>query len=99
MALPLTGRFSLERRAQLRRIGALPLSRRLDWLARWYGTDKGPSSHGYTVHYQRHLEARRREPLIILEIGVGGENTNTGGVSLRMWRSFFPAATIIGVDI
>jgi hypothetical protein len=99
MVPPFAERLSLERRAQLRRIGALPLSRRLDWLARWYGTDKGPSSHGYTVHYQRHLGTRRGEHLTILEIGVGGQETNTGGASLRVWRSFFPAATIIGVDL
>jgi demethylmacrocin O-methyltransferase len=99
IAPPFVEHLSLERRAQLRRIGALLISRRLDWLARWYGTDKGPSAHGYTVHYQRHLGTRRREHLTILEIGVGGDETNTGGVSLRMWRSFFPAATIIGADL
>lgn len=86
-------------RGNMRRLGAIPLSGRLDWLATWYGTDKGPRAHGYTTHYQTHLAARRKEQLNVLEIGVGGQNTNSGGASLRMWRSFFPRASIVGVDL
>lgn len=92
-------RLSLERRAQLRRLGAIPISRRLGLLATWYGTDKGPWAHAYTNHYQRHLGQRRSDIRTVLEIGVGGHETNAGGASLRMWRSFFRRAEIVGVDI
>jgi hypothetical protein len=91
--------MTLERRAQLRRLGARPIAHRLDLLASWYGTDKGSNGHGYTRHYDRHFRARRRDRLTILEIGVGGHETNSGGASLRTWRSFFPNASVIGVDI
>jgi hypothetical protein len=101
MRAPLAERLglSLDRRATLRRLGALPISRRLSLLAAWYGTDKGRDAHDYTQHYQRYLGSRRRERLRILEIGVGGQETNSGGASLRMWRSFFPKAEVIGVDL
>lgn len=36
----------------------------------------------------------------VLEIGVGGYgNPVSGGASLRMWRSYFPSATVYGLDI
>lgn len=56
-----------------------------------HGTDKA-SLHGYTDIYARYFEARRLEPLTLLEIGIAGGN------SLRMWHSYFPNATIIGLD-
>ena len=93
-------RLPLALRGELRRLGAIPLSARLGWLAAWYGTDKGSSGHAYTAVYQRHLRLRRWERLRVLEIGVGGEDVaSAGGASLRMWRSFFPRARIVGVDI
>src|SRR5206468_2698928 len=42
----------------------------------------------------------RRKPVNLLEIGVGGEaDTNYGGQSLRMWKSFFRKGRIVGIDI
>jgi hypothetical protein len=35
----------------------------------------------------------------VLEIGIGGYNACPGGNSLRMWRSYFPRATIYGLDL
>jgi hypothetical protein len=92
--------ITLERRAQVRRLGALPFPRRLSWLTRWYGSDKGSKLHDYTRLYEHHLRHRRREKLTILEIGVGGEEVaDAGGASLRMWRTYCPKAEIIGVDL
>jgi demethylmacrocin O-methyltransferase len=80
-------------------LGGIVLMSNLDHLGRWYGTDKASSAHGYTTLYQRHLRHRRLDKLSILEIGVGGRETNTGGPSLRMWRSFFPRASVVGIDL
>ena len=72
----------------------------LDALATLWGTDKAPAYHGYTTYYARHLQSRRRSIRSVLEIGIGGyEDPRFGGHSLFMWRSYFPKATIYGVDI
>lgn len=63
----------------------------LQELAEKYKTDK--AHHGYCVIYDKKLSARRDEPLNILEIGV-----YMGG-SLRVWREYFPNATIHGMDV
>lgn len=60
-------------------------------LAVEHATDK--AEHGYTEVYDRRLSPRRDEPLNVLEIGV------FMGGSLRMWRDYFPNATIQGVDL
>lgn len=66
----------------------------LDTIAGRYGTDKaaGDRLQGYSLVYPRYLEPRRREPLVLLELGV------LRGASLLMWADYLPAATIIGVD-
>ncbi len=63
------------------------------------GTDKeGP--HSYTGPYERHLERFRDLPITLFEIGVGGyADERYGGASLRMWKDYFPAGRIIGLDI
>jgi len=64
-------------------------------LAEHYGTDKRPEplGHGYT-HYYHSLFADRRESIRkVMEIGIDV------GASLRMWRDYFPNATIYGVDV
>jgi 8-demethyl-8-alpha-L-rhamnosyltetracenomycin-C 2'-O-methyltransferase len=76
------------------------VSSNLDALATLWGTDKAPAHHGYTQFYGRHLRKRRRAIRSVLEIGIGGyDDTSHGGHSLFMWRSYFPRATIYGVDI
>lgn len=77
----------------------------LDALSIYYGTDKSSEVHGYTTHYHRHFRSRRKSVRTVLEIGVGGTTSwcgyesLAGGQSLRMWRRYFPNATIIGIDI
>lgn len=79
---------------------ARPISWNLDALAWFFGTDKGRRQHCYTPHYGRHLGNRRRLVRSVLEIGVGGDDRlESGGESLRMWRSYFPNAHVYGIDI
>jgi cephalosporin hydroxylase len=61
-------------------------------LAERFGTDKRPRYHDYIWLYEQLLEARRQEPLRLMEIGV------SRGRSLRMWAEYLPQATIVGVD-
>lgn len=56
-----------------------------------YGTDKA-TLHGYTYFYHRLLAERRPNLRAMLEIGIDK------GASLRMWRDYFPLATVTGVD-
>ncbi len=75
-------------------------------LAYTHGSDKCPRiSHTYTPLY--HALLHNRKVKNVLEIGVGnvplmkhivGE-TYRPGASLRMWRDYFPEATIYGCDI
>jgi demethylmacrocin O-methyltransferase len=65
----------------------------LDALAIRHGADKSSKVHGYTRAYERHLAPLRQLPIVLLEIGVGG------GASLRMWRDYFPRATLYGLDL
>lgn len=71
------------------------------------GSDKG-SKHQYDLIYANMLKNRRHEELLILEIGIGSNNTDTPsnmgkigipGASLRAWRNFLPNATVIGCDV
>jgi cephalosporin hydroxylase len=59
-------------------------------LATRYGTDK--ADHGYPTIYETYLAHLQHEPITLLEIGIWE------GASLRMWRDYFPNATIIGID-
>jgi hypothetical protein len=62
-------------------------------------TDK-EGAHSYSGPYERHLARFRDRPITLLEIGVGGYSDATrGGASLRMWKAYFPLASIIGLDI
>jgi len=63
------------------------------------GTDKW-ADHWYAAHYQLHFQPFRKRKINLLEIGIGGyADPKAGGDSLRMWRSYFPNATIFGIDI
>lgn len=65
-----------------------------------HGTDKASSGHNYCHTYERYLAPLRQEQLVLLEIGVGGEeHLDRGGQSLRMWHDYFPNALVVGVDV
>lgn len=71
----------------------------LSELAAEYGSDKW-STHRYTPHYEHHFGHLKHEPFTLLEIGIGGyARQKQGGASLRMWRTWFPQAQIIGLDV
>jgi hypothetical protein len=68
-------------------------------LATVTGSDKW-GGHWYAQHYQTHFAPLRHKALNILEIGVGGyDDPNKGGSSLRMWKTFFPRASVFAIDI
>lgn len=64
-------------------------------LAIKYGNDRHPLSnkHSYTPVYFNLFKDKRESVKKVLEIGVGE------GAGLKMWRDFFPNATIYGADI
>lgn len=74
----------------------------LCWLAGKYGTDK---LGFYTPIYDLLLSGRRDRVFRVLEVGIGTPEAMKHvpgyrpGASLRMWRDYFPNATIYGVDI
>lgn len=55
--------------------------------------------HNFGVSYERHFGQLRHEPLRILEIGIGGEDFEDGGASLKTWEEYFDQALIFGLDI
>lgn len=81
----------------------------LDDIACRFGTDKSSlsrldqqlngfsarsdSGHGYSLIYANYFEARRLEPIRMLEIGV------LDGRSLATWAEYFPNARLYGLDI
>jgi hypothetical protein len=68
-------------------------------LATVYHSDKW-GAHWYSQHYETHFARLRRKRVNVLEIGIGGyEDPESGGGSLRMWRTYFPRGRIFGLDI
>ena len=65
----------------------------LSFICEKYGSDKGISNHGFTPFYDKHLSSIRVNAKKIVEIGVDKGN------SLKMWKEYFPNATIIGADV
>ena len=63
-----------EQVARIKTIVAPLFGRNLTRLGRWYGTNKASEKQAFTHVYEHHLRHRRREPLRILEIGIGGYN-------------------------
>lgn len=64
----------------------------------FYGTDKGDAAHSkdgvsFLEIYQSYFAPIRGLVQQVLEIGV------LKGFSLRMWKDYFPTATVWGVDI
>jgi methyltransferase family protein len=70
----------------------------LDLLAALAGTDKY-GAHMYTPVYAALTAAQRRNPVSLLEIGIGGFGGRLGGESLLMWAAYFRKGRIYGIDI
>ena len=77
-------------------------------LADRYGSDKGSSKHRYTELYNMLFQPLRERPLTFLEMGLqiggpelgaGADRATTDVPSVRMWLEYFPAATVIGLDV
>ena len=64
---------------------------RLDEIGMAYKPSK--IQHNYLPNMERHINQFRESAKCILEIGVQTDR------SVKMWRDFFPNATIIGLDI
>lgn len=68
-----------------------------------YGTDKCPPGQSFTPYY--HNLFKNMDVKKILEIGIGHPGTMQhmpgykAGASLRMWRDYFPKATVYACDI
>jgi hypothetical protein len=79
-----------------------PADEEIDLLTRFaikHGTDKW-GLHFYTPVYHSFLRRKRREPVRLLEIGIGGYNMHSvGGASLAMWADYFPEGQIVGIDV
>ena len=94
-----------------------PETMSLGEIADLHGSDKGLvgpsrkwSSNNYVDVYEALFCSLRRDPVIVLEIGIGvrgdrwdakivhGRNPE-GGASLRMWADYFPKSKVIGLDI
>lgn len=57
-----------------------------------YDADKSSRFHNYLDFYQKHLPKRNFKGRL-LEIGV------MDGLSMKMWREYYPDAEIVGIDI
>lgn len=88
----------------------------LDAIANEEGSDKGTVAptgfppHNYTDVYAAYLAPLRKEPITLLEVGLGVDGPNwhaeiawgrnaQGGASLRMWYRYLPHARLFGLDI
>jgi Tetratricopeptide repeat len=65
----------------------------LDLIGTLEGTNKGSTGQGYLNSYEDLLRPLRHENFTLLEIGV------FDGASLRMWKNYFPNASIVGIDV
>jgi hypothetical protein len=64
----------------------------LNDLAELYGTDKQTNGHDYVTVYESLFGKFREDTFNFLEIGI------CRGKSHKMWRDYFPNATIYGID-
>jgi len=72
----------------------------LDQIALKHKTDKASNGHNYCHFYEQFLGPLRAKPITLIDAGIGGyEYPDRGGESLRMWREYFPVATVIGFDL
>jgi hypothetical protein len=68
----------------------------LDMIGVLEGTDKSSAitfGWDYLRHYQRLFSPWRNQPINMIEIGIARGN------SLTVWKTFFPKAQIVGIDI
>jgi hypothetical protein len=64
----------------------------LDEIALACCTDKASPQHDYAKVYEHYLWSWRDAKFTLLEIGVAS------GASLKMWKEYFPNASIYGID-
>lgn len=64
-----------------------------------HGSDKWASFHWYTAHYEREFAPYRDRQVRVLEIGIGGFDSDLGGGSLKMWKTYFHRGLIHGLDL
>jgi 8-demethyl-8-alpha-L-rhamnosyltetracenomycin-C 2'-O-methyltransferase len=62
------------------------------------GTDKD-TSHSYLSAYEELFKHRKYSTRKVLEIGIGDFDVVHNGSSLKLWRDYFPNATVYGIDI
>ena len=60
-------------------------------------TDKN-TTHSYLELYERLLQKKKNSAKYVLEVGIGDFGPKNGG-SIKLWRDYFPNATIYGLDI
>jgi hypothetical protein len=60
-------------------------------------TDKN-TTHSYLELYELLLSPKKQTARNILEVGIGNFGPKNGG-SIKLWRDYFPNATIYGLDI
>jgi demethylmacrocin O-methyltransferase len=72
----------------------------LQFLLSAYGSDKqAEGNHLYGPTYDDLLGRLKYRPIKLLEIGIGGYDSQSGGQSLRAFEAYFPFGKIIGCDI
>jgi hypothetical protein len=69
------------------------MSKILNQIATYRGTDKSSDIHNYCDKYEKYLPFKRSDEINIMEIGV------LNGDSLRTWKDYFFKANILGIDI
>jgi hypothetical protein len=78
----------------------IPLS--LEKIFELNGTDKHgarESAHKYGPHYDLFFRPYKWRRIKLLEIGIGGYATLTGGRSINAWRWYFPFAKFVACDV
>jgi SAM-dependent methyltransferase len=60
--------------------------------ARYYGSDQSRKPFIYLAEYDRIFRSMRNDPIRLLEVGV------QRGISMQIWRDYFSAATVVGMD-
>lgn len=71
----------------------------LDQIMSEHGSDKASWAHNYCPNYEQWFNPIRDKELVLLELGIGGEDTEPGGASLLGWKEYFLNATVAGLDI